>query len=123
MFVHVDVDTDEYVIDPEEDSDEPYHHRGSRGLSISAVRVRASHQMLGVKAYGYEIDAVPGDLVFVLIEKYSDGDTFGSAEYTSANGVYKTSNDAHAAIPTEKPDHGYFGHHVEWYIEAAVVRS
>lgn len=114
MKVCVELDTEEYYInepDPEDSWDS-----GKRGSILRSVRVVTTD-----KQYGDEIDAKVGDNVFVLIEHYGDGDTFGSGEYHEAKGVYKTHKDAEQAANNKSTHHGYFGWHEEWIIREVPI--
>jgi hypothetical protein len=63
-----------------------------------------------------------GKDVFVLIEEYSTGDTFGRTEaYFEYKDVFATYEDAHKAMLKTKPTTGYFDRHKEFHIKRVMV--
>jgi hypothetical protein len=118
MHVQADIETDEYWIEEPRD-DDPWDS-GTRGLNLIATSAWETDPSHG----GYCVeDVAPGDEVVVLVEHYSDGDTFGSGEYMEINGVFRTESDALEFAGTRRVDHGYFGAHIDWLTPRAVVAA
>lgn len=97
MKLNVQVDTSSYVTqprDPEDDWD-----RDNTGQTINSVKVYAGEQdSSGWASWGYpevDPDVEMGDKVYVVILRYSTGDTFGhdDGEHAVAD-VFKYKEDA-----------------------------
>lgn len=117
MWMHVDLDTEEYWIKEPDENDE--WDSGERGLTLTSALVWAAKE-----GEGYELSGVsPGDEVVVLVEHYSDGDTFGSAEYMEPIGVFKDETGALEFSEGYATDHGYFGAHIGFLTPSAVVQN
>lgn len=72
--------------------------------------------------FDFEVDAKPGDTVFVLIEHYSDGDTFGNHENMQARGVFKTFEAAELASESaNRNGAGYFQSFLGWLVQETTV--
>lgn len=81
---------------------------GESALNIHGVTVTRDDK------YGDELSGSPGDTAVVLVEHYSDGDTFGSSEYAQVRGIFSNQEEAEAFAATQKTDHGYFGSFIAW---------
>lgn len=115
MFVTIDVSTEEYYIS--EPIPDDRWDSGTRGLRIGDATVCMSNNK-----FNYELGGSIGDTCVVVVEKYSDGDTFGSSEYMDIKGVFDTEEIASAFIKSLKPpDHGYFGCHMDYLMIDAVI--
>ncbi len=114
MFIRIEVDITTHTThtgDPDDRWD-----RDSTGLTINGVTAYESPH-----SHDWPIELAPGGLVHVLVEHYSDGDTFGSDEYTDVKAV---STDHQSLVELSKkliPDHGYFGDHIEFHIFSVPV--
>lgn len=73
----------------------------------------------------FEVDWEPKEgRVYVLIEDYTDGGTFGHSRYFEARGVYRTyeaAEEAERAERAAKGVTGYFTCHNGWRIERAFI--
>lgn len=70
----------------------------------------------------YEIDVKLGDTVFVLIEDYASGDSFGRTDSNfDDKAVFTTYEAAEAAQAGFIPNKDYFGGHNDWLILPAFV--
>jgi len=95
MKVYVSVQTHSWVTQ-EADPDDSWD-RDNTAMAIDEVTVYKSENE-NTKRYWYpdlEVDAEPGDMVYVVILRYSDGDTFGNDDgnYDVAD-VFKTEIEA-----------------------------
>jgi len=74
--------------------------------------------------YLFKIDAVVsgGDKLFIIIEKYSDGDSFGSCDQDfSIRNIFTTKAEAVSWCNEHNIIDGYFEHHLEWIIAKRTV--
>ncbi len=114
MKVGVTVDYTNYWV--REPSDDDQWDSGEEAITIHGISAREA-------SWGDELDVNKGDVVHAVVEHYSDGNTFGNQEYAEVKAVYKTDWEAQAWIDgVEKPDHGYFGSHIDFKIFSAVVQ-
>ncbi len=106
MKLYADVSVDEYYSrEPDEDD--------SWDIGDRAIVSMDVHLERNDKA-GEEVTLAPDGTVCVLVEHYSDGCTFGTAEYAEVKGIFTTEDDARAWAVDQDTDHGYFGSHIEW---------
>lgn len=104
MKVTIDINSDTFW-HTEPDPDDQWDS-GSAGLEIHGVRVRRTEA-----DYGWEIDS-PDFRAVVLVEHYSDGNTFGSYEEAEVKGIFPTAALAREHADAIRTDHGYFGSHI-----------
>ena len=72
----------------------------------------------------YNFDISPGNTVYVAIEEYSTGDTFGHTDsYFSERGIFGTLEEAEKFTETADVTCGYFDNHIEWHIKTAVIKG
>jgi hypothetical protein len=62
--------------------------------------------------YGWDVTPAADGTVCVLVEHFSDGDTFGNYESTDVKGVFTDQADAELFANSCPKDHGYFGSHI-----------
>jgi len=105
MKLHASLSYDEYYsreVNPDDEWD-----IGERGLTD--ISVSLTHT---TKDFGYELP--DAKTACVLVEHYSDGCTFGSAEYVEVKGIFPDQAAAEAHAKTLNIDHGYFGSHIQF---------
>lgn len=118
-YVDVRVLTHSVEIRPPNPDDE--WDRGDNSAVLEKVEVYLYEDKKG--SFEVNFTVKPYQEVFVLVEDYSDGDTFGHYEHCfSAKGVYKTRDQAVAAVEKAEKFNGYFGNHNDWLIESATVK-
>lgn len=93
--------------------------RGDISLILHGISAYVTTQ----KYFDFEIDAKIGDPIIVLIEHYSDGDTFGTSENMDVKGVFKTLDEAEKARKAINISHGYFGSHIDFLFETTIIRD
>lgn len=98
MNVRVNVETDTWVTEEPEDSDEPYSYRGATDGRVTDVSVYVTEDAARESWYSdpvIEIDAEVGDTVYVVVVDYSTGDTFGrDGGYYQVLDVFTSDEDA-----------------------------
>lgn len=107
----------------------PYSDRGETEYYLKKVRAFVINKEVPSKKYrdyteSFELswDPKPGKDVFVLIERYDTGDTFGrDHNQATCRGVYKTYKAAQKASVDMQPIDGYFDRFIEWQIERVMV--
>lgn len=116
MFIKVNIESTEYTIreiDPDDSWD-----AGETGLRYLGCTAAIS-QSSGDEEIDFE--CAPGDTVYVLIEHYTDGCTFGSSEYLECKGVFQTEAEALERSRSIDTGHGYFGSHICFHVEPCRV--
>lgn len=98
MNVRVIVETDTWVTEEPEDSDEPYSYRGATDGRVVDVQVQTTDTPANESWYGdavFAIDAEIGDTVYAVVVDYSTGDTFGrDGGYYQVLDVFTSDEDA-----------------------------
>jgi hypothetical protein len=114
MKVYVSVQTHSWTTEPGDPDDS--WDRDNTAMAVDEVTVYKYYDEHQTKRYWYpelEVDAQPGDTVFVVILRYSTGDTFGNddGQYDVAD-VFKTEIEAmelQNAFNQYKPDYTNWG--------------
>lgn len=115
--LYVDVVCSHYIVrhpDPEDRWD-----IGDDGFNFEDVRV-IRYECESKDRYNFNTNV--GETVYVVIENYSTGCTFGytESEYSSA-GIFGTLKEAEEYIKTANKIDGYFDRHICWMIEEATI--
>lgn len=117
-----------------EDSDDRYRYRGTFdcelkdemfAMYIDPIMPSPKAPFSYTESRGFEIKWVPenDDVVFVVFECYSDGDTFHNVERTyTPCGVFKTEQEALRYTGNhDNKRNGYFDRHISWLIKEVKV--
>jgi hypothetical protein len=126
MYLSIDLNTSHYSDEFEmhEGHSDSYCCRPDDWYELDGVEARL-HEKYGYSFQELGFEPKRGDIIYVVVEDYSDGDTFGRTTHAFAERhVAKTWIDADDWIKTKgKPYDGYFGGHNDWRIVEARVRS
>lgn len=118
-FVYVDIQSYEEE-GPRHDCKSDWCCRPDTSATIGNVKV--SIQESPYPGKGVPDFVKPGATVWVLIEDYSDGDTFGhDANNFESKGVFPSYEDADKASQCMHVKSGYFQGHNGWIIQEVVV--
>ena len=86
-------------------------------LDIQGVEIN-----LGSEDDLWDLPVASGDTVYVLVQHYSDGDTFSNYEGAEVVDIFANLVDAEIAAEERKPqDRGYFGCHIGFKVLEGVV--
>jgi len=125
---YVDVDVLKYhvVLESGEDSDYVYRWRGVDSYVYQGVTARLREMPDDWPDSYLEgpdiLLANVGDTVYVVVEDYGSGSTFGRTEHDySVEGVFATGKEAAEFVEVSTKNNDYFGGHNRWIIESVVV--
>lgn len=142
MKYYVKLDEYTYTItepDPDDDWDsgESGLEYTFKSISLSEPKGDYGYRIIDTEnnyqaIYGVDSNISVGEQAYVVVVKYTDGDTFGSSEYTTIVAIKKDINDAYEVVKkvnnnndtdvTYRPWDGYFAHLNSVEVEIGVLR-